>query len=118
MRIKAGNDVKLKCLCKDKAGVIISNLAAAPEIVCQIKSAIDKVPPEIEKKKTASQILVDSPITGYLRIIIEKADTEDLSGDYYIGVEVQWTDNNQELYLYDEDGNEFTKISIIPHIVR
>jgi len=117
MKIKAGNDIKLKCLCKDKDGVIISDLAAAADVVAQFKKLKADITPDIEKKKSAAQITIDDPTTGYLRIVIDAADTKDLSGNYYFAIEIQWAGDNQEMYLYDEDDKEFNTIEIIEHII-
>jgi len=123
MKIKSGNDVILKILVKDKAGAIITNLATANDIVCQIKTTKDAVTPTIEKKKSVSgEILVDDPSTGYLKVVIKDTDTQGKEDDYYIGVEVQWTDNNQEMDLYEDVGSGnwqlFNEIEITEDIVK
>lgn len=121
MKIKAGNDCKLKILVKDKAGNTITNLADADDIVCQIKTAKDAVTPTIEKKESGGGILVNDPSTGYLKVIIAEADTQSKVAEYYIGVEVQWTGNNQEMDLYEDiDGvyEPFDTIEVIQDVVQ
>ncbi len=118
MRIKAGNDVKIKVLCKDQDGEIITTLASAADIVCQFKTAKEETATIIEKKESLGQITVDDPTTGYLQIAIAEADTKDIGGNkYYFAIEIQWTGDKQELYLYDTIGNEFNTIEIIEHII-
>lgn len=117
MWIKSGNDANLPVLCKDADGNIITNLASASEIICQIKTSKD-AEPTIEKKLTDSEILVDDPSEGYIKIIIDASDTEDLADTFYIGVQVQWTGNKQEINLEDEDGSEFEQIEIRADVVK
>lgn len=117
MWIKSGNDANLPTLCKDADGNIIDNLASASEIICQIKTEKD-ADPTIEKKLTDSEILVDDPDTGYLKIIIDAADTEDLADTFFIGVQVQWTGNKQEINLVDKFGSEFETIEIREDVVK
>ena len=116
MWIKSGNDANLPTLCKDKDKNIITNLADASEIICQIKIEKDATA-IIEKKETLSEILVDDPSTGYLKIIIDASDTVSLADTYFIGVEIQWTGNKQEINLEDENGSEFDMIEIRADIV-
>ena len=117
MWIKSGNDANLPTLCKDKDKNIITNLATANEIICQIKTSKD-ADPTIEKKMTDTEILVDDPSIGYLKIIIDASDTEDLNGIFQIAVEVQWTGNTQEINLEDEKGKEFETITITKHTIK
>lgn len=117
MWIKSGNDANLKALCKDADGNIITNLASASEIICQIKTEKNGTA-KIEKKKTDSEILVDDPSEGYLKIIIDASDTEDLADTYFIGVQIQWTGNKQEINLEDELGSEFEQIEIRKDVVK
>ena len=116
MWIKSGNDCNLPTLCKDKDKNIITNLADASEIICQIKKEKDD-DPIIEKKLTDSEILVDDPSEGYIKIIIDASDTEDLADTFFIGVQVQWTGNKQEINLEDEFGSEFEQIEIRKDVV-
>ena len=117
MWIKSGNDANLPTLCKDKNKNIITNLADASEIICQIKTSKD-AEPTIEKKMTDTQILIDDPSTGYLKIIIDASDTADLADTFFIGVQVQWTGNTQEINLEDEFGSEFEQIEIRKDVVK
>ena len=115
MWIKSGNDANLPTLCKDKDKNIITNLASANEIICQIKMS-KKAEPTIEKKMTLNEILVDDPSTGYLKIIIDASDTADLAATFFIGVQIQWTGNTQEINLENIDG-KFEQIEIREDIV-
>ena len=117
MWIKSGNDANLKALCKDADKNIITNLASANEIICQIKTSKD-AEPTIEKKMTDSEILVDDPLEGYIKILIDASDTEGLADTYFIGVQVQWTGNKQEINLEDEFGSEFEQIEIRKDVVK
>jgi len=117
MWIKSGNDANLPTLCKDKDNSIVTNLASANEIICQIKTSKD-ANPTIEKKMTDSEILVDDPSTGYLKIIIDASDTVDLNGIFQIAVEIQWTGNKQEINLEDENGEKFETIQITEHTIK
>jgi len=116
MWIKSGNDANLKALCKDADGNIITNLADTSEIICQIKISKDATA-TIEKKKTDSEILVNDPSTGYIKILIDASDTEELADTYFIGVQPQWTGNKQEINLEDEFGSEFEQIEIRKDVV-
>lgn len=113
MWLKAGNDAILKVLCKDIDNVNIDNLADANEIICHIITN-----PIIEKKKSLGEILINDPSTGYLKIKIDASDTVNLPDVYPIGVEIQWTDNIQELELEDEEGSKFNMIRIKHNIVN
>ena len=113
MLIKSGNDANLRILCKDIDDNVITNLADASEIICQIKSN-----DIIEKKKSLGEILVNDPSTGYLGIKIDASDTVNLTGTYLIGVEIQWTDNIQEIDLEDEFGSKFKRIEIKHNVVK
>ena len=121
MKIKEGNDCLLRILVKDSAGVTITNLATAAEILFQMKR-LPSDAPLIEKKETLGEILVDDPTTGWLKIAILAADTQDNKGMYLSGCEVQWVGNNQEMDLYEDpdgDGNYrlFNTITIEEDIV-
>ena len=112
MLIKSGNDANLRILCKDVDDNVITNLADANEIIFQIRA-----PTIIEKKKSLGEILVNEPSTGYLGIKIDASDTVNLKSTYFVGVEIQWTDNIQEINLEDGEGSEFKRIEILKNII-
>ncbi|RPJ26435.1 MAG: hypothetical protein EHM25_11985 [Nitrosopumilales archaeon] len=72
------------------------------------------------KKKTLSEIIIDSPSLGYLTIFLASEDTEIDVESYYVAVQLQYTPERKiELNLKDNSTNQYTnKIKITQDIIR
>jgi len=99
--IKKGNTSNIEIPIYDKDGVLVPNLAAATDIVFQVKKREKQAVADIEKTKGAG-IVVDSPDAGWLTITLIPTDSSGLDvGRYYCGLEITWSASNKyEVRIY------------------
>lgn len=108
--IKKNNKAVQDIPVKDKEGTLISNLASASSITFQIKKL--ELGAALVSKTIGSGIEVDTPSTGYLRLTLLPADTNQDIGRYYMALEIIWAaDNKYEVNLkVDNIETEILKI--------
>lgn len=77
---------------RDKNGDLLTDLAAATDIVFQVKTTKTAATAMIEKTAPAGGIEVDTPSTGYLRLTINPADTvNEARGRYKMALQIKWS---------------------------
>jgi len=122
IEVKKGNAIALDILCKDAAGVALTNLATATEVYIMLKESLTDVDADavINKNLTAGTVSVDSPSAGYITATLTSEDTEDLEVQtYWLCAQIEYSDaNKQELDLQDSNEYVLTKIKITQDGIR
>ena len=122
IEVKKGNAIALDVLCKDSAGVALTDLATATEVYVMLKDSLTDVDADavINKNLTAETVSVNSPSAGYITATLTSEDTEDLDvGTYWLCAQIEYSAaSKQELDLQDANEYVLTKIKIIQDGIR
>lgn len=116
--VKRGNTRVLEILCKDENGDIITTLDSAEEIEFHVKEKKDSIATKIAKSLN-SGIVIDTPSTGYVTIILSPTDTTLPPKGYPMGLQIKWDDDN--IYEADEitiDGVKVDTLKIVQDVVQ
>jgi len=117
LSIKKGNTSNIEIPIYDKDGILVSNLAAATDIVFQVKKREKQAVADIEKTKGAG-IAADSPQVGWLTITLVPTDSASLDvGKYYCGIQITWSASNQYEVRIFADKKETESFEIEQDIV-
>ena len=109
-RVKKGNTSIQDIPIYDKKDALITNLDEATEIVFQVKDTKFSETPAIEKTLSAFEIDVDTPLAGYLRLLLTPEDTDIAVGKYYMGLQITWSATlvyEVRMYIDDREVNSF-----------
>jgi len=98
---------------------LVDNLAGASEIKFQIKKKKDDVTPKVEKTKD-SGIVINTPLTGWVRITLKPADTGTALtvGDYFMALQIKWS--AEEIYevIIEIEGEKTDSLRISQDIIQ
>lgn len=127
VKIKRGNSVSIEILCLDRNDDIITDLASTGDIDFQVKKRKKQTSPDIRARKAfilppipgLSQIAWDTPLLGWVTVILEAADTEVDVGIYFMALELIW---NPPLQIYESrilvEGVETDRMEIVQNIIQ
>jgi hypothetical protein len=132
MEIKYGNKFVLDFPCKDKDGSTITNLSDAEEIYFQIKQTADAEDKFISLTKTNSEITINTPDTGTVRVTgtAEKwCDRDEIPFAYnsekgrneflaYWGLQLNFPDDDIREIVITDYGTETDRVTIVEDIVQ
>jgi len=123
MQIKKGNYTILEIGIKDENNKYITDLSTATEIYYMIKEnqADTNIDALVTKTKTDGGIIIDTPSTGFCRIILNAGDTENIEpGFKYHGFQIKYSnDDIKEIWIKSENSNVFDdRIEILQDIIR
>jgi len=98
--LKRGNPYNFQLLIKDTNDVVVTDLALADSIKLTIKaSSLDQNEQAIIYKDLSDGVAVNVPEIGYITFDLESGDT-DISADvYFIGVQISWGSDKEEIDL-------------------
>lgn len=121
MIIKKGNTVFMGFALTDSDGNTISDLSSANDIVFELKltkTGSAAVTKNLADGVSANQDKLGNTVTGSVRVVIPDTEINALSGgtNYFVGVEIQWTNNRQEVFL-TENGQILEYITIKQDVV-
>ncbi len=114
--VKKGNTSVQDVLIQDKNGADVTNLADAVHIKFQVKDTKTAATPKIEKTK-GDGISVNTPSTGYLRIWLTPTDTDIDVKEYYMALEIKWSNTVLYEVILLADGQETDLFEIEQDIV-
>lgn len=122
MIIKKGNTVYLGFALTDSDGNVISNLSDATDVVFNLKAT--RIGTSLITKNKVSGVTINVnkagvATTGSIQVILSASETDALTAgnDYFIAVEIQWTDNTQEVFL-TENGTILETVKIKQDVVN
>lgn len=117
--VKKGNTSVQEILIKDKDGANVENLAAATYIKFQVKETKTVATVLIEKTKDSGDgiaVLAGEDL-GKLQITLEPTDTNLPPKEYYMGLEIKWSDTVLYEVTMMADGAETEVFEIEQDIV-
>lgn len=116
--VKKGNTSIQNIPVKDKNGDLVEDLASTTEIKFQVKENKADVTPKISKTKgVAGGIEVDTPSTGYVRITLKPSDTNITVREYFMALEVKWSDVLLYETIIEIEGVETDVFRIREHMI-
>jgi len=87
--VKQGNTSVQDVAIKDSAGVLVTTLAEADEVIFQVRKSFTS-PTIIIEKTLGDGIEVDTPLLGYIRISLTADDTDIDVGTYCMALQITW----------------------------
>ena len=89
IKIKRGNSANIEIACYDRAGDILTNLAATSEVHFQVKRREAQAVPDIAKIKGAG-VAVNTPDTGWVTVSLDPTDTAIEVALYYMALQLEF----------------------------
>ena len=122
MDLKIGNSVELIYAIKDDNGNLITNLASMAQIKFMIKENADDLDAvALVSKILGAGVTADYPVTGYVRVIIDSADTIKtpalVPGEKYMAVQIEGATTKYEIDL-KENKVITNKINLYEDVIR
>jgi hypothetical protein len=101
-KVKRGNTSEQEIPVYDRNDILVQDLAAASEVKFVVKKNETTTVGEIVKA-VGSGITINSPETGYLKIILDPDDTNIDIRTYYMGLQIIWASKAYEVRIYIDD---------------
>lgn len=104
---------------QDQTGAIFDDLASAENIIFVLKqNATDTNENAAVSADKNSGITIDSPSTGYIKVVLD-SDIMDLDpGKYYIAVQVNMSATRKEEIKLYENGRRCTTVNVVQDVIR
>jgi hypothetical protein len=117
MKVKKGNRLRFDIKCTDENGDALTNLSSATAVRFDMKTAKDTTASLVTKTLGATDLSIDTPTTGYIRITLSPTDTAQSVSTYNIGLELQFGASNVQEITLMENYSETEIIEILQDTV-
>lgn len=114
--IKKGNRVVQDIPIRDSDDVLVTNLGSATDIEFHIKAL--ETGAALVEKTVGSGIEVDTPDTGYLRLTLLPADTNQTPKTYYMGLQITWSATDIKEVILKVDSIATERLTITQDVVN
>lgn len=117
IKIKRGNSANLEIACYDRAGDILTNLAATSEVKFQVKRRETQTVPDISKTK-AIGVAVNSPDTGWVTVSLTPTDTALEIALYYMALQLEFAGGEKYECRIFVNNKETERLQIVQDIIQ